>query len=75
MVAQRTIERDPLLSGFYSEHGAARLLRMENARRLHGWLSGWKPNGAHPIIARDFSGTSVVSFLDLMEIRFVEHFQ
>lgn len=75
MGAQRTIERDPLLSGFYSERDAVRLLQMESSRRVHGWLSGWTPKGAEPIVLRDFADTTIVSFLDLMEIRFVEHFR
>jgi uncharacterized protein (DUF433 family) len=75
MGARRAVERDPLLSGFYSERDAARLLRMDSARRVHGWLNGWGPKGAAPIIQRDFADTSSVSFLDLMEIRFVEHFR
>ena len=75
MGAQRAVERDPLLSGFYSERDAARLLRLDNSRRLHGWLSGWKSDGAKPIIARDFADSAVVSFLDLMELRFVAHFR
>jgi len=65
---------DPLLAGFYTHRRAAQLLGMENSHRLKGWLDGWA-NGATPIIHRDFEGSRTVSFLDLIEARFVEHFR
>jgi len=65
--------RDPLFAGFYSLKEAAVLLGLPNNRRLKGWLDGWNNSGAGPIINRDFP-EGAVSFLDLMELRFVDHF-
>jgi uncharacterized protein (DUF433 family) len=70
----RIVEPDPLLAGFFTLKDAARLLHMEKTTRIRGWLTGWSNSKAGPVIDRDFSG-SVVSFLDLMELRFVEHFR
>ena len=64
---------DPLFSGFYSLKEAALLLGMPSTRRLRGWLDGWPTSGAGPIINRDFP-QGAVSFLDLMELRFIDHF-
>jgi uncharacterized protein (DUF433 family) len=64
---------DPLLAGFYSLKEAAILLGLANNRRLHGWLDGWKNSASGPVIMRDFP-EGAVSFLDLMELRFVDHF-
>lgn len=49
------------------------LLGLPNNRRLHGWLDGWRNSSSGPVIKRDFPD-GAVSFLDLMELRFVEHF-
>ena len=68
---------DPLTGGFYSASDAARLLRMENARRIQGWTAGY-PNGPGPAILRDYepiNGKQALSFWDLMEVRFLEHFR
>lgn len=65
---------DPLLAGFFTLHDAARLLNITSTARIRGWLTGWNNSKAGPIIDRDFDGR-VVSFLDLMEIRFVDHFR
>jgi uncharacterized protein (DUF433 family) len=64
---------DPLFAGFYSLTEAAHLLGMPNNRRLQAWLDGWRNSSAGPIINRDFPD-GAVSFLDLMELRFVDHF-
>jgi uncharacterized protein (DUF433 family) len=74
-VAART--PDPLLGGFYSPQAAARLLQMGGVRRIAGWLAGY-PGGAGPMVLRDYEpvgGKQALSFLDLMEIRFIHHFQ
>jgi uncharacterized protein (DUF433 family) len=50
---------------------------MESGRRIYGWLAGYK-RGAGPIIQRDYEpvgGKLALSFLDLMEIRFLDHFR
>lgn len=70
----RIEEADPLLAGFFTLRNAARLLNIESTARMRGWLTGWGNSKAGPVIERDFDG-GVVSFLDLMEIRFVDHFR
>lgn len=75
MGAQQTTMSDPLLAGFYTMRDAARLLRTDSQSKLRGWLNGWSHSNAGPIVLRDFKGYSTVSFLDLMELRFVEHFR
>jgi uncharacterized protein (DUF433 family) len=68
---------DPLAGGFYSPQVAARLLRMNNAHRITGWLAGYR-GGAGPMVLRDYEpagGKQALSFLDLMEIRFLDHFR
>jgi len=70
----RLAKGDPLLAGFFTLRETARLLQIENTTRIRGWLTGWNNSNAGPVIDRDFEGR-VVSFLDLMEIRFVDHFR
>lgn len=43
--------------------------------KLRGWLNGWGNSAAGPIVDRDFKNTSTISFLDLMEMRFIEAFR
>lgn len=69
---------DPLLGGFYTVREAARLLNIEQPRRIYAWLSGHYRSGAGPIIDRQYQplgNAQEVGFLDLMEIRFVDHFR
>ncbi len=70
----RQIEADPLLAGFYSPAEVSRLLQVASPK-LRGWLNGWSNSASGPIIERDFQGTRTISFLDLMELRFVEAFR
>ncbi|WP_309622708.1 hypothetical protein [Novosphingobium sp.] len=63
--------------GFYTLTEAARLLGMESGRRVVNWLEPTRSGGA-PVIERDYQRVGPVhevSFLDLIEIRFVEHFR
>lgn len=71
----KRIEADPLLAGFYSPADAARLIGIASAAKLRGWLNGWPNSSSGPIVARDFIGERTVSFLDLMELRFIEAFR
>jgi len=67
--------RDPLLGGFYTVGEAARLLRIENRRGIRRWLQ--RGDGS-PVIERDYeplNGSQELSFWDLIEVRFVEHFR
>jgi uncharacterized protein (DUF433 family) len=69
---------DPLLSGFYTLGEAARLLRLPHKRRITAWLHGRTDVKFAPIIDRDYAPVGVaqeLSFWDLMEVRFVEHFR
>ncbi len=71
-----TPANDPLLRGFYTASEAARLLRIENKQRIYRWLNGEK--SADAVIVRDYSpmsGTQELSFWDIIEVRFVEHFR
>lgn len=66
---------DPLLRGFYTVTEAARLLRIENKRRIYRWIETGKTEA---VIARDYvpvAGTQELSFWDLIEVRFIEHFR
>jgi hypothetical protein len=72
------LNADPIAGGFYTVREAARLLQMDSAQRVRGWLTGYKTNRVGPIIKRQYTplaGIQEVGFLDLMEIRFIEHFR
>jgi len=67
-----------LAKGFFTVQEAARLIRVGNARRIHGWLRGYNDRGVGPLLTRDYEPIDEheeLSFLDLMEVRFVEHFR
>ena len=70
--------RSPNVSGgFYTVGEAARLLGLESKQRILRWLSPTL-KGGEPIILRDYQRLGrehELSFLDLMEVRFVEHFR
>lgn len=65
---------DPLLSGFFSTADAARLIGVSQ-QTVRGWLNGYANSGSGPVIDRDFQETRTVSFLDLMELRFISVFR
>ncbi|MCH8239817.1 MAG: helix-turn-helix domain-containing protein [Proteobacteria bacterium] len=70
-------EIDPLLGGFYTVGEAARLLRIDNRQRIYRWLRSGD-DACEAVIARDYdpiSKSQELSFWDLIEIRFVEHFR
>jgi uncharacterized protein (DUF433 family) len=63
--------------GFYTVGEAARLLGMENSQRISRWLEPTR-KGNDPVIQQDYvrhGRYQELSFLDLIEIRFVEHFR
>lgn len=63
--------------GFYTVAEAARLLGMESGRRINRWLTP-PSKGGEAVILRDYPKIGrehEISFLDLIEIRFVEHFR
>ena len=62
--------------GFYTVSEAARLLGMESGQRISRWLSPGPKGDA--LIRRDYPKVGrehELSFLDLVEVRFVEHFR
>jgi uncharacterized protein (DUF433 family) len=64
---------DALEGGFYTVSEAARLLNLDSPRRVTRWLSG-----PDPVILRQYPKTGDVhelGFLDLLEVRFIEHFR
>lgn len=72
MLNDQTIALD---SGFYTLREAGRLLRL-NPRMLGRWLR--KEEGKPPLIMTDFERINniyVISFLDLMELRFISYFR
>ena len=65
---------DPLLGGFYTVAEAARLLRIDDKKRIYRWLSD--DEGA--VVKRDYppvGRSQELSFWDLFEVRFVETFR
>lgn len=69
---------NPLSAGFYTVRDAARLIEVGSAQRIRGWLAGYPGRKVGPLLVRDFQPigrAQEMSFLDLMEVRFVEHFR
>lgn len=69
---------DPVAAGFYTVQEAARLLKIDSPRRVRAWLTGYAHSKAGPIINAQYQRIGRVQelgFLDLMEVRFVEHFR
>ena len=75
-MALTTKHSDPLLAGFYTVKEAARLLRIDNQRRIYRWVrQGY--DHLPSVIRRDYQPLAKLhelSFWDLIEVRFVEHF-
>lgn len=72
------LKTDPVAGGFYTVREAARLLHIESSRRIRDWLTGHTHSGAGPIIRAQYKRigqTQELGFLDLMEVRFIEHFR
>lgn len=70
-------EPPPLSGGFFTVPEAVRLIKVGNEQRIRGWLQGY-PERPGPILLRDYQPINKkqeLSFLDLMEVRFVEHFR
>lgn len=67
-------QRDPLNAGFFSVRSVSVLLDI-HPRTIKGWLDGYKNSKSGPMVARDFKDSVTISFLDLMELRFIEFFR
>lgn len=69
----------PITGGFYTVREASRLLRIDSTVRMKGWLDGYPKAQVGPIIKRQYTrlsqGRQTIGFLDLLEMRFVEHFR
>ena len=76
-MALATKHKDPLLAGFYTVREAARLLRIDNQHRIYRWVR--QDDGHLPsVVKRDHQPLAKfqeLSFWDLIEVRFVEHFR
>lgn len=73
-----TLRTNPLGRGFFTVREAARLIEFSDAHRIYGWLKGYPGRGVGPLLTRDYQPIEdhhELSFLDLIEIRFVEHFR
>ncbi len=71
-------EADPIAGGYYTVREACRLLGINSTTKVVGWLQGHKTSASGPILQRNYipiAGVQEVSFLDLLEVRFVEHFR
>jgi uncharacterized protein (DUF433 family) len=69
--------QDPAAGGFYTVKEAARLLNMPNAAVIAAWLKGRRDKGT-PVIHRQYEPIGKIQelgFLDLIEVRFIEHFR
>jgi hypothetical protein len=74
----RLAECNPLARGFYTVPEAARLIEVGSRSRIYGWLKGYRGRAAGPLLIRDYTpidNKQELSFIDLIEIRFVEHFR
>lgn len=69
---------NPLATGFYTISDAARLIEVGNAERIRGWLRALTSAEVNPVLRLDFpptDGCQDLSFIDLIEVRYVEHFR
>ena len=66
------------MGGFYTVREAARLLRIPNQKRIRSWLQGRSDGTFAAFVDRDYEpigSTQELSFWDLMEVRFIDHFR
>ena len=69
---------NPLAMGFYTISEATKLIENGSRQRIYGWLKGYSQTKAGPLLKRDYEpigGKHELSFLDLIEVRFVEFFR
>lgn len=72
------VPRNSLAGGFYTVNEAARLIDDGSASRIRGWFRGFPKRKTTPLLVPDYDaggGKQELSFLDLIETRFVEHFR
>lgn len=68
------VKNDPLDAGFFTPQLASLLLDIP-PRKIIGWLRGYSNSNTEPVLRQDFDGYKAISFLDLMELRFIEYFR
>jgi len=72
------LKENPLAQGFYTPKEAARLVEFSSTQKVYAWLKGWPRRKIGPVLEREFKpihGVEELSFLDLMEVRFVRYFR
>lgn len=77
-MGDRVNKTNPLARGFYTVRDAARLIEHGHVSRIYGWLKGYPGRDIAPLLERDYQPLNdwqELSFLDLIEVRFVEHFR
>lgn len=77
MNERRRSSASPLARGFYTVSEAARLIPKASAGRIRNWLTDYHGEES-PLINREYDpldDKQELSFLDLMEVRFVEYFR
>ncbi len=63
-----------LSSGFYGVSEVARLIGQSH-QAVRGWVNGYSNSSSGPMLDRDFPDTNSISFLDLIELRFISYFR
>jgi uncharacterized protein (DUF433 family) len=74
----RSSSGNSVSGGYYTVKEACRLLGIGNTRRVTGWLQGHSRSKSGPVISRSYpsiQNAQELSFLDLLETRFVDHFR
>lgn len=77
MNARSRSDDSPLARGFYTVGEAARLIPKASSARIRNWLTDYHGEEP-PLIDREYdpiNNKQELSFLDLMEVRFVEYFR
>jgi uncharacterized protein (DUF433 family) len=72
------LRENPLALGFYTPSEAAKLVELSSTAKVYGWLRGWPKREIGPVLKRQYKPIKDIeelSFLDLMEVRFVRYFR
>ncbi len=70
------LRHNSLAQGFYTASEAAKLVEFSSPQKVYAWLNGWPRRGAGPVLLREYEPINKMqelSFLDLIEIRFVRY--
>jgi len=72
------LKENPLALGFYTASEAAKLVQFSSTAKVYAWLRGWPNRQIGPVLKRQYvpvHNMEELSFLDLMEVRFVRYFR